>query len=425
MSLFCKTINIMGKFIKVSRDDLFNKVRQSLSGYEVSGDTQNRLMTSVYHLVSYMEKEHLSDYTPDVGISFLSTINVDKGIAYRHYQRDKRAIVMLDSIITGDADSFFRKQRVPVKRLFRGEFAKHVKSYIENVLPSRGLAKSTEDTYQMYLSRFCEEMYSKKLSPSTITRSDLNAYISRVATARRYFEALPVKYFLKYLHEEGLVDDSISTCLDGIQKRRYVPIVSYFEEDEIRRMEDSIARSSSIGKRNYAMFLLAARLGLRCTDVVNLKLSNIDWDRNEISLVQQKTQKSIVLPLTADVGEALVDYLVHSRPKSKSNFVFLSETKKDRPITDHTFTTLVSDCMKMAEINIGDRHHGPHSLRHSLATHLMKKKVKMPVIKEILGHTTTEPTYAYLAVDHESLLLCSMDVPKVRGIIYNQKGGMI
>ncbi len=81
----------MGKFIKVSRDDLFNKVRQSLSGYEVSGDSQNRLMTSVYHLVSYMEKEHLSDYTPDVGVSYLSTINVDKRIAYRHYQRDKRA----------------------------------------------------------------------------------------------------------------------------------------------------------------------------------------------------------------------------------------------------------------------------------------------------------------------------------------------
>jgi hypothetical protein len=132
----------MGKFIKVSRDDLFNKVRQSLSGYEVSGDSQNRLMTSVYHLVSYMEKEHLSDYTPDVGVSYLSTINVDKGIAYRHYQRDKRAIVMLDSIISGDADSFFRKQRVPVKRLFRGEFAKHIKSYIENVLPSQDVIRA-------------------------------------------------------------------------------------------------------------------------------------------------------------------------------------------------------------------------------------------------------------------------------------------
>ena len=372
----------MGKFIKVSRDDLYNKVRQSLSGYEVSGDTQNRLMTSVFHLVSYMEKEHLSDYTPDVGISYLSTINVDKGIAYRHYQRDKRAIVMLDSIISGDADSFFRKQRV-------------------------------------------EETYSKKLSPSTITRSDLNAYISRITTARRYFEALPVKYFLKYLHEEGLVDDSISTCLDGIQNRRYVPLVSYFEEDEIRRMEGCIARSSSLGKRNYAMFLLASRLGLRRFDVVNMKLSNIDWDRNEISLVQQKTQNGIVLPLIAEVGEALVDYLTNGRPKSTSSFVFLSETKRDRPVTEHTFTTLVSDCMRDAGIDIRERHHGPHSLRHSLATHLMKKKIKMPVIKDILGHTTTEPTYAYLAIDHDSLLLCSMDVPKVRGVIYSQKGGMI
>lgn len=425
MSLFRKTNNIMGKFIKVSRDNLFEKVCQSLSGYEVSGDTQNRLMSGIHHLVSYMEKGHLSEYTPDVGISYLSTINVDKGIAYRHYQRDKRAIAMLDSIFSGDADSFFRKQRVPAKRLFSGEFAEYAKSYLDNVLPSRGLARSTEDSYHLYLSRFCEEMYSKNLSPSTITRSDLNAYVSRVASARRYFEALPVKLFLKYLNEQGIVDDNISTCLDGIQNHRYVPLVSYFEEDEIRQMENSIVRSGSLGKRNYAMFLLAARLGLRCPDVVNLRLDDIDWDRNEISLVQQKTQKGIVLPLTVEVGEALVDYLVHGRPLSKSNFVFLSETKRDKPITGHTFTTLVSDCMRIAGINIGDRHHGPHSLRHSLATQLMKKKAKMPVIKEIMGHTTIEPTYAYLAVDHDSLLLCSMDVPKVKGIIYSQKGGMI
>ena len=121
----------------------------------------------------------------------------------------------------------------------------------------------------------------------------------------------------------------------------------------------------------------------------------------------------------------MVDYLTHGRPNSKSSFVFLSETKRDRPITGHTFSKLVSDSMMNAGIDIRERHHSAHSLRHSLATHLMKKKVKMPIIKEILGHTTTEPTYAYLAIDHDSLLLCSMDVPKVRGIIYSQKGGMI
>jgi site-specific recombinase XerD len=173
------------------------------------------------------------------------------------------------------------------------------------------------------------------------------------------------------------------------------------------------------------MFLLASRLGLRRFDVVNMKLSNIDWDRNEISLVQQKTQNGIVLPLIAEVGEALVDYLTNGRPKSTSSFVFLSETKRDRPVTEHTFTTLVSDCMRNAGIDIRERHHGPHSLRHSLATHLMKKKIKMPVIKEVLGHSTIEPTYAYLAVDHESLMLCSMDVTMVKNGFYSQKGGMV
>ena len=425
MSLFHKINNIMGKFIKVSRDNLFEKVCQSLSGYEVSGDTQNRLMSSIHHLVSYMEKERLSEYTPDVGISYLSTINVDKGIAYRHYQRDKRAINMLDSILSGNEALFFRKHFRIVSRPFRGEFGHFAELYIKNILPTKGLARSTEDSYHLYLSRFCELMYSKNITPTTLTRSDLNTYISRIASARRYFEALPVKSFLKYMNELGYVDRNVSTCLDDIRHHRYVHLVSYFEEDEIKRMEETFVRTSYLGKRNYAMFLLAARLGLRRSDVVNLKFCNINWDKNEISLVQKKTRKELILPLTGEVGEALVDYIMNARPESKSPFVFLNLTRDNKPVTAETFTSLVSDCMRMANIDLRDRHHGPHSLRHSLATHLMKNKVKLPVIKEILGHRTEEPSYRYLAVSHDALLLCSMDVPNVRSSFYPQKGGMI
>ena len=366
----------MGKFIKVFRDGLFEKVRQSLSGYEVSGDTQNRLMSSIHHLVSYMGKEHLSEYTPDVGISYLSTINVDKGIAYRHYQRDKRAVAMLDSIFSGDADSFFRKQRVPAKRLFRGEFAEYAKSYLDNVLPSRGLAKSTEDSYHLYLSRFCEETYSKNLSPSTITRSDLNAYVSRVASARRYFEALPVKLFLKYLNEQGIVDDNISTCLDGIQNHRYVPLVSYFEEDEIRQMENSIVRSSSLGKRNYAMFLLG------------------------------KGNKKRIVPIDDNMMRLLLEYLKENgldQPRYALHPLFFNS--RGSRLTNPGITYVLKKYADMARKEnpqlIPDKI-SPHVLRHSKAMHLLQAGVNLIYIRDLLGHVSVQTTEVYARADSKA-----------------------
>jgi integrase len=372
-----------------------------------------------------MEQRHLDFYSPEVGVSYLSTINVEKGVAYRRYQRDGRAISMLDSILSGDSDLFFRKQRKKVQRPFRGEFGSHALMYIKNILPTKGLRPTTVDKYYLFLNRFCEEMYAKGITPENITRQSLNTFISRVSEHQKYEESLAVKNLLKYMCEGGIIPEIVATALDGIRRYRIVPLVSYFEKDEIERMEKSFVRTSNVGKRNYAMFLLASRLGLRRSDVVNLKFDNIDWDRNEISLTQQKTGKPIVLPLTAEVGEALVDYIINARQKSKSSFVFLNGSKNDKPVTSETFTIAVSDCMRMAGIDTRDRHHGPHSLRHSLATQMMRSKVKMPVIKQVLGHTTEESTYNYLRIDHDSLMKCSMDVPEVRKSFYLQKGGCL
>jgi integrase len=87
---------------------------------------------------------------------------------------------------------------------------------------------------------------------------------------------------------------------------------------EIRMMDASIDKSSPVGKRDYAIFLLASRLGLRASDMCLLQFSNLDWDRNVINLVQFKTKKEIELLLLAVIGEAIIDYICNSRPKSRS-----------------------------------------------------------------------------------------------------------
>ena len=130
-----------------------------------------------------------------------------------------------------------------------------------------------------------------------------------------------------------IVDDLFDDLFKSYKVRKAERILSYFNPSEVHKIEQSIERSSGVGKRNYAMILLASRLGLRASDIAGLHFDNIDWDKNLITLTMQKTQKQIKLPLLADVGNAIVDYLRHGRPQSLFQNVFLSSRAPYVPAT--------------------------------------------------------------------------------------------
>ena len=117
------------------------------------------------------------------------------------------------------------------------------------------------------------------------------------------------------------MDDLRNSSLH-IKLRKKERIPSYYTTEEIKVIENSVSRSSALGKRNYAMILLASRLGLRASDIMSLKFSDIDWDNDLIRLRIQKTGKTIELPLLADVGNAIIDYLRYGRPASTSQTYF-------------------------------------------------------------------------------------------------------
>ena len=190
-------------------------------------------------------------------------------------------------------------------------------------------------------------------------------------------------------------------------------------------MEMSVSRSSVKGKRDYAMILLASRLGLRASDIISLSLSNIDWDNNLIQLVQQKTQKSIRLPLLPEVGEAIIDYIMNGRPNHSSNTLFLTLRGPFRPLCQNQFSQIVGKYMQKSGVNIAGRHHGVHCLRHSVAGALLKNEVPLPVISQSLGHSSTASTMIYLNIDIDALMKCSLNVPTVSDDFYNQNGGAL
>ena len=162
------------------------------------------------------------------------------------------------------------------------------------------------------------------------------------------------------------------------------------------------------------MLLLAARLGLRSSDIVNLKFENIDWGKSEIAIIQQKTKRALRLPLLNDVGEAIINYIKNGRPNVKNSHIFIRESSPYTQLNSSSLFTIVDGYLKRANIKVPANHrHGPHALRHSLATLLLEDNIPISTIKEILAHKSTQTTKIYLKVAEKQLLQCALEVPPV------------
>ena len=233
-----------------------------------------------------------------------------------------------------------------------------------------------------------------------------------------------LRVLFRFWHEQGIIDEKFHELLDNYKWLKYEKIPSFYTASEVLTIENSVDRCSGVGKRDYAILLLASRLGLRASDIAFLKFSNIDWDKNEINLTQYKTGNSVTLPLLSDVGNAIIDYLKHGRFQSTSQHVFLSARAPYVAATKSMVCTAIRHIIEQSGISIGKRRHGSHSMRHSLACRLLENSVSINIISETLGHTNTETTMSYLRIDISSLLKCSLTVPPIPYSFYMQKGGV-
>jgi integrase len=180
-------------------------------------------------------------------------------------------------------------------------------------------------------------------------------------------------------------------------------------KDEEKKLLECADRTTATGKRNYAMLMLAMRTGLRSIDIVNLKLDNIKWRTNTIEIIQQKTKRPLVLPLLAEVGNAIADYIMGGRPVSDCKYIFLRSPAPYRQLDCSCTYKISSKVMKDAGIcqAEGERK-GFHRLRRTIATRLLENETPLPVISTILGHRKKESAKVYLSADIEHLRMCAL-----------------
>lgn len=243
-----------------------------------------------------------------------------------------------------------------------------------------------------------------------ITLAEINKSITHIAT--RYTGGLhaaifSVRVFLKHLYENDFTSEDLSLAIPGMVARRNV-FREGFTDAEIARLLEMPDLETPIGKRDYAIMLLAAQTGLRACDIVNLKREDIEWRAKEIRIMQQKTGKPLSLPLEPDSGNAIVDYLLYARPESDLPYVFLCNTGVLRPINNRSASTIVTKYLKRAGIVSIIPRRGFHSFRRSFGTRLLKNEIPLELLRQLLGHSKIDSAKPYLSVDEQGLKNCAL-----------------
>jgi site-specific recombinase XerD len=309
---------------------------------------------------------------------------------------------------------------------FAGEIGEQMMQYIEYKRSLR-LNDKTLRSYSWYLYQFlkylnkCETFSTSLLSPLKIMSYAGNLLPDAVGA--KHLALSIIRNFLRYLYDEGKTRKDLSLIVPNDNYKKQPRLPSTYTQKEVCTILKSIDRSTPTGKRDYAMLLLAVRLGLRASDISGLEFEHLLWSQNILSFTQIKTKEKVELPLPADVGESIIDYIKYVRPTSDDKHVFLEKGYPHGPIHSKSVSRTATRIILQSGVDVGDRKHGSHALRHTMASRLLEKKIPIPIISELLGHASIQTSMCYLRIDIESLRQCALPVPVVPEAFYTQKGG--
>lgn len=398
---------------EIELNELIDKVKIELKNAQYSDLTIRWFITIWNRLTNYMVFIGKRVYTAKIGLDFLEAeygITVFKKLTKKD-KRSARAINLLSDYLLHGIIFPRTKQ---VIRNYHPHFQPLFQGYIDQKRAD-GLSEKTLQSYEIYLSRFSDYLNNRGIKD--IREMDEVVILGFTKTFVRYSPSIihntlcSLRTFFHYLYQNEFVSKNFAYIVphDGYRQRTKVP--SAYSKEEVKNLLKSIDRGNPKGKRDYAIILIAARLGLRAQDICNLSFANLKWESNTIELIQKKTKMPIILPLLEDVGLAIIDYLKHARPECDSTkVIFLRLTPPIGKLQPPTLHSIVTQHMRTAGIKIqGGKKHGPHALRHSLASALLEDNTPLPIISEVLGHTNTESTSVYLRIDIKQLRGCSLD----------------
>ena len=367
-------------------------------------------------LIWFSEQNGVVEYTPEFGERFLREYygipekpcplisatrkNINKYI---------RAIRMVsDFYATGTVS---RLTNLPEYR-WRSAFGEVFARFIRN-LEDIGTRYGTKMALQYGIAKFDRYLAGSGLKALVDISPDLiHEYILSLGNHKASSISnllLALKKFFAFIYADGHIESDMSSKVPRPKMLADYGVPGVFTREEINRVMSAVNRKTAMGKRDYAMLIIGADLGLRQCDILNLEPSDFDWDNNTVSFAQSKTGKTVSLPLPEKVGLAVIDYLKNGRPGTKSKKLFVMHRSPYAQFANAWY--VIDKYMERAGIeDLDKRRHGFHSLRHSLAGALLDEQTPLPVISEILGHVNTNTTSRYLKIDTPNLRGCGLEV---------------
>ena len=287
-------------------------------------------------------------------------------------------------------------------------------AFDEHLRRVRGVSAGTRANYARFAGAFLEGRFAGgEVVVGQVSVADVVGFVG--ASAERYqprtveLVATSLRSLFRYFRSEGLCGDALEMAVPMVPHRRR-SLVRHLPAADVERLIESLSTASVRGLRDRAVILCVARLGLRSGEVAALRLDDIEWRQATVRVRARKTGHGARLPLTAEVGEALADYLQHGRPETAGREVFVLVTGRPGAAIS---TSIVGRAVDRALTNAGmdAPARGGNLLRHSLATGLQARGVGLAEIAGLLGHTCLATTRIYAAVDVAALAEVALPWP--------------
>jgi site-specific recombinase XerD len=282
----------------------------------------------------------------------------------------------------------------------------------------RGLTSQTIERRDRYINQFLGWYGRRKSQISDVCLKDIDDFLVHYGSKGNCRQSVKtmassLRGFFRYAGSQGLCSFSIAQGIRGprVFAQEHLPLGPSWED--VRRLIASMETDCAYDIRDKAMIMLLAIYGFRATEVSTLRLEDIDWEQNLISVSRVKRRGKQTYPLIQVVGNAIVRYLQKVRPPSLHREIFLTMTPPLRPFSRQSLYQVTS--RRMIDLGIHAPHIGPHSLRHACAAHLVVEGFSIKEIGDHLGHRCSAATRIYAKVD----------LPSLREVAIFDLGGLI
>lgn len=365
--------------------------------------------------LSVILKKHYDSGTEIYSGNLVSQLTEERRLQYEQgmigrttYQNLRKAAAMLQEfrqtgkITLKKVPNWGQRKVTPQHKVVLDQFSAHIAT-------QNNWAENSVSTVTSVAHVFLLELEDHGVSAlETVKTMDVVACVTKMLeryTGGMRSTLFGIRTFLRFSYETGITADDFCKALPEFVCPRK-KFHEGFSSDELERLLSQPDTTSAVGKRDYAMMVLAAQSGLRFCDIIRLTFDSINWRTREITVVQHKTGQPIVIPLEPETGNAIADYLLNGRPKSSLLQIFLCHTGAVRALKSQTGSTIVSKYMRNAGILSG--HRGFHSFRRTFATNLLQNEVPIDLIQQMLGQTHIDSAKPYLSIDEKGLKMCAL-----------------